>query len=180
MNAVQEQKITHFFHVLDANGNGILEANDFEMVGESMANIMGYSEKSRMRLILKLKTHALFMQILQDLNKDEANLTLAEWTQFFNEIVLSTPNDYINLSSTYLFSIFDQDEDGYIDQREYLDMFKAYGLYTSVAMKAFDLLDLNSDKRISGGELVKAFEDFFLSPDENAPGNWIFGEWRNR
>ena len=59
-----------------------------------------------------------------------------------------------------------------------MDMFKAYGLYMSVAKKAFDMLDLNSDKQISGGELVKAFEDFFLSEDENAPGNWIFGDWR--
>lgn len=179
MNTIQEQKIIHFFKVLDSNGNGTLEGNDFEMIGENMSSIIGYTEKSRERLKLKLKAHGLFIQILNDMKKDEAQLSQAEWVQFFDEVVLSKPNDYINQSSTYLFSLFDQDGDGYIDEQEYIDMFKAYGLYMSVAKKAFDLLDLNGDKRISGGELVKAFEDFFLSSNEDSAGNWIFGDWRN-
>ncbi len=179
MNAIQKQKVIHFFNVLDANGNGMLEKDDFEMIGDTMSDIIGYGEKSRERLMLKLKAYELFIQILKDIDKEEAELSLEEWVRFFDEIVLSTPNDYVNQSSTYVFSLFDQDGDGYIDEKEYIDMFKAYGLYMSVAKKAFDLLDLNSDKKISGGEMVKAFEDFFLSPEEDAAGNWIFGDWRN-
>lgn len=179
MNAIQKQKIIHFFNVLDFNRNGSLEEDDFEKIGNTMANIIGYNQKSFQRLSLRLKAHGLFIQILKDLQKDVAELSEEEWVQFFEETVLSKPNDYINQSSTYLFSLFDQDGDGFIDEREYIDMFKAYGLYMSVAKKAFDMLDLNHDRRISGGELVKAFEDFFLSPDEDAAGNWIFGDWRN-
>lgn len=178
MTDVQKQKITHFFNVLDNNGNGILEKDDFELVGETMSDIIGLDDNSVVRLELKLRAHRLFVQILKDIEKEQAELTLDEWIQFFDEVVLSQPNDYINQSATYLFSLFDQDMDGHIDEREYLDMFKAYGLYMSVAKKAFDLLDINGDGRISGGELVKAFEDFFMSPDEKAPGNWIFGDWR--
>ncbi len=179
MTDLQKQKILHFFNVLDNNSNGVLEKDDFELVGETMSDIIGYSDNARERLLLKLKAHGLFIQILRDINKEEAELTPDEWVQFFDEVVLSKPNDYDNQSSTYLFSLFDQDGDGFIDEREYLDMFKAYGLYMSVAKKAFDKLDINGDGQISGGELVKAFEDFFMSPDENAPGNWIFGDWRN-
>lgn len=178
MTDVQKQKITHFFNVLDNNGNGILEKDDFELVGETMSDIIGLDDNSVVRLELKLRAHRLFVQILKDIEKEQAELTLDEWIQFFDDVVLSQPNDYINQSATYLFSLFDQDMDGHIDEREYLDMFKAYGLYMSVAKKAFDLLDINGDGRISGGELVKAFEDFFMSPDEKAPGNWIFGDWR--
>ncbi|MEQ9467462.1 MAG: EF-hand domain-containing protein [Ekhidna sp.] len=179
MTDVQKQKILHFFNVLDHNGNGVLEHSDFEQVGDHISDIIGHSANSRERLLLRLKAHGLFIQILKDIDKDEAELSPAEWVRFFEEAVLSKPNDYVNQSSTYLFSLFDQDGDGHIDEREYLDMFKAYGLYMSVAKKAFDMLDINGDGRISGGELVKAFEDYFLSPDEKAPGNWIFGDWRN-
>lgn len=179
MTDLQKQKILHFFNVLDNNGNGVLEKDDFELVGETMSDIIGFSDNARERLLLKLKAHGLFVQILKDINKEEAELTPDEWVQFFDEVVLSKPNDYVNQSSTYLFSLFDQDGDGHIDEREYLDMFKAYGLYMSVAKKAFDMLDINGDGRISGGELVKAFEDFFMSTDKNAPGNWIFGDWRH-
>ncbi len=178
MTDVQKQKITHFFNVLDNNGNGILEKDDFELVGETMSDIIGLDDNSVVRLELKLRAHRLFVQIVKDIEKEQAELTLDEWIQFFDDVVLTQPNDYINQSATYLFSLFDQDMDGHIDEREYLDMFKAYGLYMSVAKKAFDLLDINGDGRISGGELVKAFEDFFMSPDEKAPGNWIFGDWR--
>lgn len=177
MTDLQQQKITHFFNVLDNDGNGLLEPDDFELIGNGISNIIGYAEQSVERLELKLRAHKLFVQILRDIDKKEAEITLKEWVQFFEIIVLNSPNDYVNQSSTYLFSLFDQDGDGYIDEREYLDMFKAYGLYVSTAKKAFDLLDLNGDGKLSGGELVTAFEDFFLSDDPNKPGNWIFGDW---
>ena len=177
MTEVQKQKIAHFFHVLDNNSNGILEQDDFDLVGEAMSDIIGLEENSVTRLDLKLRAHRLFVQILKDLDKEQAQLTLEEWVSFFENVVLAKPNDYINQSATYIFSLFDQDMDGHIDEQEYIDMFKAYGLYMSVAKKAFDKLDLNGDGRISGGELVKAFEDFFMSSDKKAPGNWIFGDW---
>ena len=160
MTDLQKQTVLHFFHVLDNNGNGILEKDDFELVGEKMSDIIEYSANSRKRLLLEFKAHGLFLQILKDIDKEEAELSPEEWVRFFDEIVLSRPNDYVNQSSTYIFSLFDQDGDGHIDEREYLDMFKAYGLYMSVAKKAFDMLDINGDGRISGGEFVKAFEDF--------------------
>lgn len=178
MTDLQQQKISHFFNVLDHNGNGILDADDFEEVGDHISDIIGHEGWSTGRLELKLKAHRLFVKILRDIDKKEAKVTLDEWLRFFEQTALSKPNDYINQASTYLFSLFDQDVDGYLDEAEYLDMFKAYGLYTSLAKKAFDLLDLNGDGRISGAELVKAFEDFFLSDDEEAAGNWIFGDWR--
>lgn len=179
MTDIQKQKISHFFYVLDRDGNELLQEDDFELVGDAISDIIGYEEHSVERLDLRLRAHRLFIQILRDIGKKDAAISLEEWLSFFENVVLTKPNDYINQSSTYLFSLFDQDGDGNIDEKEYLDMFKAYGLYTSTAKKGFDLLDLNDDKRISGGELVRAFEDFFLAEDAEAPGNWIFGDWRN-
>ncbi len=180
MTDLQKEKLSHFFNVLDYNGNGILEQDDFERVGNTISTIIGYEENSRERLLLRLKAHGLFIQILRDIDKEEAEISMEEWLRFFDDMVLTKPNDYVNQSSTYLFSLFDQDGDGFIDEGEYLDMFKAYGLYMSVAKRAFDLLDINGDGRLSGGELVKAFEDYFHSDDTEAPGNWIFGDWNSK
>ena len=113
MTELQQQKIAHFFHVLDHDGNGILESDDFELIGEDLSNIIGYPKESVERLDLKLKAHKLFIQILKDLGKEDANITPDEWIRFFSEVVYKRANDYINLSSTYLFSLFDQDGDGY-------------------------------------------------------------------
>ncbi|MEM0941473.1 MAG: EF-hand domain-containing protein [Bacteroidota bacterium] len=178
MTEIQKSKIDHFFDVLDHNGNGILESEDFELVSEAICDIRKLEKNATERLNLSLKTHSLFVQILKTLNKETMVIRKEEWASFFEKEVLSKPNDYVSLVSTYIFSLFDQDNDGYISKQEYLNMFKAYGMYTATAKKAFDMLDLNGDKKISKGELVKAFEDFFLSSDEKTSGNWLFGDWK--
>lgn len=179
MTEIQKTKILHFFNVLDHDGNGILEQEDFELVCESICDIRELPKNSTERLNLGIKSHVIFVQVLKDLDKGTAIIRKEEWLKFFERQILSRSEDYISKVSTYLFSIFDQDGDGFIDEKEYLDMFKAYGLYTAPAKKAFDLLDLNSDGLLSKEELIKAFEEFFFAKDEKAPGNWIFGDWRN-
>ena len=117
MTDIQKQKSTHFFNVLDNNSNGSLEKDDFELVAESISDIIGHEENSVSRLELRLRSHGLFVKVLKDLEKVEAKVALDEWVQFFDKIVLAKPNDYINQSATYLFSLFDQDMDGHIDEK---------------------------------------------------------------
>lgn len=179
MTEIQRHKLLHFFHVLDRDCNGVLEEEDFTLVGDGISDQIGHADNSRERLFIKVRAYGLFLHILDDLKKTQATLTIDEWLMFFENFVLVKSNDYILKASDYLFSLFDQDENGYLDKSEYLDMFKVYGLYTANAMKAFDLLDLNSDEKISKQELIKAFSEFFLSSETEASGNWIFGDWRN-
>ncbi|MCP4460962.1 MAG: hypothetical protein GY816_23520 [Cytophagales bacterium] len=179
MTDLQRNKVLHFFHVLDRDSNGILEEEDFTLVGDSISDLIGHAKNSSERLSLKVKAYGLFLQVLQDIGKPEATVTPEEWLLFYENHVLVKSNNYILQASEYLFSLFDQDEDGFIDKTEYLDMFKAYDLYSANALKAFDLLDLNGDQKISKQELIKAFSEFFLSSDAGATGNWIFGDWRN-
>ena len=179
MTEIQRHKAMHFFHVSDRDSNGILEEEDFTLVGDGISDQIGHAKNSSERLSLKVKTYSLFLLILKDIGKSEATLTPEEWLMFYENYVLVKSNDYILQASDYLFSLFDQDEDGYIDKDEYLDMFKAYDLYSANALKAFDLLDLNGDEKISKQELIMAFSEFFLSSDAEAAGNWIFGDWRN-
>lgn len=179
MTDIQKTKILHFFNVLDHDGNEILEQEDFELVSDAICDIRKLEKNSTERLNLGIKAHSIFVQVLKDLEKDTAVIKKEEWLKFFERQILSRSEDYISKVSAYIFSLFDQDEDKFIDESEYLDMFKAYGLYTAQAKKAFDLLDLNGDGKISKEELLKAFDDFFFAKDEKAPGNWIFGDWRN-
>jgi len=174
----QKLKLEFFFSVLDVNGNGILQPDDFTLIGDRISNLIGHEKKSKKRLNLKVKSYRLFIQILTDIGKEETELSVLEWVDFFNTHALEMPQKYVIRTVNYLFSIFDQDGDGFITEDEYLDMFKAYDLDVDDVEKGFKMLDENDDKQISKEELLSAFNDFFLSEDDDAPGNWIFGDWR--
>lgn len=178
MEELQIQKLKHFFSVLDRNGNGVLQPDDFSLIGDSISDMTNQPPRSRERLSLKVRSYRIFIQILTDLEKEEAELSMSEWLFFCENFAFKKTKEYIHRTTQYIFSLFDQDGDGFIDVDEYQDMFKAYGLDMNQSQQAFDALDLNGDGKISNNEMTAAFEDFFLSKNENAPGNIIFGEWR--
>lgn len=177
-SAIQQRKLEYFFSVLDLNGNGILQPDDFTIVGDRISDLIGLPKKSKKRLHLKVRSYRLFIQILTDIEKEKTELNKSEWLSFFTELEVEHSQKYISRTVSYLFSIFDQNGDGLITEDEYLDMFKAYDLNLEHVAMGFKLLDLNGDAQLSKEELLSAFHDFFLSTDPDAPGNWIFGDWQ--
>lgn len=182
MNEVQKSKLTYFFSVLDSNGNQILQPDDFTLVAEKISDRLGYDKESKSRLELRLKSSRLFVQILADLEKEDVSITLDDWLGFFKFFETKHPEyvkRYITRIVHYIFSLFDHNNDLQINRQEYKDMFRVYSLNPEFQDVGFDKLDENGDQYISKQELIQGCYDFFLSPDPDAPGNWIFGNWRD-
>ena len=108
MTDIQQTKILHFFNVLDHDGNGILEQEDFELVSDAICDIRDLASNSTERLNLGIKAHGIFVQVLKDLQKDTAVVRREEWLKFFERQILSRSEDYISSVSAYLFSILSQ------------------------------------------------------------------------
>lgn len=175
--AMLEQKWHYFFSVLDTDRNGVLQPSDFLLVADRMSDLVQFS-RAEQKTSLSSKSYRLFVQITTDIGKEETTLTREEWIEFFKGIVLGRPSRYISTTAKYIFSLFDQDEDGYLSRNEYQDMIRAYGLNLDEIEDNFALLDLNDDGFISKYEMIQAFEAFFLSNNREDPGNWIFGDWK--
>jgi Ca2+-binding EF-hand superfamily protein len=86
-------------------------------------------------------------------------------------------NKFVDDFAGEIFDNFDSDKDGYISLDEFIDMFCAYRIEVRFAAKAFRKIDLNHDDLISRGELISAVKEYFISNDEDAPGNWLFGNF---
>jgi len=177
----QKRKVHHFFNVLDSDRNGQLQPNDFVNVGKKIVKQLDLNPKSRSARMILLKSHRLFVQLLADLNNPELSLTLWDWIAFFRDQVES-PNDgimnhYIQRTSRHVFDLFDMNKDKLISREEYANMLTIYNISHNVAIQGFSELDTNNDNLISSDEMVEGLNNFFMSGDENAKGNLIFGEW---
>ncbi|MBY6307380.1 EF-hand domain-containing protein [Streptomyces clavuligerus] len=74
-----------------------------------------------------------------------------------------------------LMRTLDTNGDGVLSQDEYVRMYDALGIPPEHSGAAFRLLDRDGDGSISHEEFRLAIHEFYLSTDENAPGNWLIG-----
>lgn len=71
--------------------------------------------------------------------------------------------------------IVDTTGDSSLDFDEYVRMYAGLGIDPTHSSDAFRRLDRDGDGKISYEEFRTAITEFYLSDDENAPGNWLLG-----
>ncbi|KWT59752.1 calcium-binding protein [Streptomyces albus subsp. albus] len=74
-----------------------------------------------------------------------------------------------------LMSALDTDGSGQLTADEYVRMYDALGVDPATSQPAFRRLDRDGSGAISHAEFRTAIEEFYLSPDPEAPGNWLLG-----
>ena len=73
------------------------------------------------------------------------------------------------------FASIDANEDGIIQEEEFVRFFKAIDLDSDSAKLTFQSLDSNQDGLVSLDEYVTAGMDFITSEDESTPGKLFWG-----
>ncbi|MBV6646084.1 MAG: EF-hand domain-containing protein [Cyclobacteriaceae bacterium] len=179
---LQERKLTHFFGLLDLDKDGSLQIEDFSEIAERLQQEFGYAEGSKEHKFVVDAAVRFFHKLLAEMSKGNQVILMSEWLEFFDAQFISNDNDdlleeYSEFMIGFLFDLFDENHDGYIDVEEYADMFMIYGIDIRYSAKAFIDLDLNKDGRLSRNELIHAFENFITSDIADVKGNWIFGNW---
>ena len=76
-----------------------------------------------------------------------------------------------------VFDLVDADGSGEISVEEYTEIMSAFGVAEGIPEWSFKHLDLNGDGKISKDEFVTIVEQFHLSQDRDAPGNFLFGPY---
>ncbi|MFD6160045.1 EF-hand domain-containing protein [Nocardia sp. NPDC060256] len=71
--------------------------------------------------------------------------------------------------------IVDTNNDGTLSFDEYVRMYDSLGVDPAHSSDAFRRLDRDGDGSLSYDEFRTAITEFYLSDDENAPGNWLLG-----
>ena len=82
----------------------------------------------------------------------------------------------INTAVTVLNSL-DSTGNNKINLDEYKVLAAALNISESDAETAFEKLDKSGDGSLDIDELKENIKEFYLTEDENAPGNWLFGKF---
>lgn len=181
MTELQRAKQVHFFNVLDYNGDGVLERQDFIEVADRLSDLRDYKEGSSKRKavreeILRMWTNA------QSLSGSESDkeLTLENWLTHEEEVIDSDVliNSYIQGLARAIFDTLDEDNDGVISEDEYLKFFRSFRGEEGDGSAAFATLDVDGKGYLTRKEFLDIVTQFHLSDDPDAPGNWLFGAFQ--
>ena len=159
MRRRRQQKLMHLFEVLDRDNNGAIELKDFQLVGESVAKIRGWSPDTVEYEVLQASLTG-FGEMLQQLADRDGNQKIdrAEWLHCLEKEI---DYDFANL----FLQIIDTDQDGKVTIEELKTFYQTYGINIEELEEAFHTLDLNQDGHICQDEFQKIFAQFLYSDD---------------
>lgn len=185
LSELQKEKISHYFSVvLDQDRNGILDENDFLEIGESLCILWSYRpDTPEYQNVIDgcLKSWRMFEKYF---SKQNAEANREQFLMFYDTMLSdkdqSLYREFVSLMIGSIFDSFDLNNDGVISTDEYTDMFLCYHIPIRHSAKAFVKLDRDGDFKVTKTELMEAVDEFFLSSNPEARGNWLFGFWGDR
>ncbi|MEQ8713173.1 MAG: EF-hand domain-containing protein [Cyclobacteriaceae bacterium] len=177
----QKRKLTHLFTLLDINKNGYLQLGDFMSIADTLRKKMQLSEHSSHYQALCDSCKRLYDKFKEEIcQPTKKTISLEEWINYFTDVLDSDRREeivetYKVLIYSFLFDVFDDNNDGYISKEEYGEMYEIYNIDDAGIEEAFKSIDLYVDGRLSKYELINAIEVFLTSDEPKDRGNLIFG-----
>jgi juvenile hormone diol kinase len=180
LTAFQRRKLTRYFNILDADGNGYFEIEDLELIARRLAESQDIplgSEEHRALLegLGLIWDHSRQYGISKDPNK----VSLADWLAHEDYILSSEElkENYMRRITRGVFDLVDTDGDGFINVTQFGQIMLSFGVEEGIPKWSFEKLDIDHEGKISREDFVKRVEEFHLSNDRDTPGNYLFGPY---
>lgn len=169
MSKRRQRKLQRLFQMLDHDGNGAIEPQDFEQTVASLADIRGWSKQSPEYQLMATSWLGFGERLLElaDANGD-GKIEFSEWLDY-----LGKRFDH-GLADAFL-QLMDVNVDGEVAVEELTAFYQTYDLDVSEISHNFQRLDINQDGSISRAEMRELFDQFLYSEDEIATVSSLFG-----
>lgn len=182
---LHKQKLMHMFELLDVDGNGVLEYDDFRMVVDTMAEERGWERNNRRYISLVASNKRLWKMISRDIDIDgNGSISLMEWLAFHIKAFIEDPLNQgfqpkfsaaLRATASFFCDMLDSDGDGKVCIDDYIAFCAAYNVSEAKARFSFKLFDRDGSGDITMQEVEEMVKEFYLSDDPSAPGNLFFG-----
>jgi Ca2+-binding EF-hand superfamily protein len=178
LTPLRTRKIEKLFSTLDLNRDGIIDRGDFLRRVERFAELRGWTEESpqyRRNAAYSLEE---WRNLRETADVDEDGTVTREEYLRFGEIFLEDRDAvraYARGDIQLLFDAMDTDGDERVSAAEYREYLDVCGIDPAGADAFFAHADVNRDGRMTRAEMAHAFEEFLVSEDPAAGGNFLFG-----
>ena len=178
---LQRRKASHYFDLIDEDDNGFIEAHDFELRAERMADARSITdEDARATLRDRVMTWWDHLCTIADFDDDD-RVTRGEWETYWHSIQAGVDEGgdgdnktlrSLERAARGTFRAI-RKGDGAITEDEFAEWLAAWGVEESET--AFNRLDRNDTGALTEPNLIEAVKEFYLSNDPDAPGNALYG-----
>jgi len=175
LTELQKRKFKVAFDSQDVDGTGVLTQEDFQRLIDNLTNI---NDKPN------TEATALYEEMWQDLlskaDVDKSGgVTLDEWYDYIEQLISDEErlDKYVINTAVTVLNSLDSTGNNKINLDEYKVLAAALNISESDADTAFEKLDKSGDGSLDIDELKENIKEFYLTEDENAPGNWLFGKF---
>lgn len=182
---LQKEKLIHMFELLDVDGNGVIEYDDFRMVVDTMADERGWSKSHRRYIGLVAANRRLWKMYSRYFDVDgDGSITLAEWLAFHIKAFIQEPlengfdpafSGALRSTAKFFCDMLDSDLDGKVTEEDYVMFCAAYNVDEEEAREGFRMFDRNKNGILQQEEVELMVTEFYLSEDPDALGNIFFG-----
>ncbi|MFR9725802.1 EF-hand domain-containing protein [Streptomyces sp. MS19] len=162
------------FTLFDANGNGVIEADDFELMGQRvLAAAEGSDEARKAALLASLRNWWTTLATELDADQD-GRIDPAE----FNAVVLA-PERFgaaLDAFAVALSALGDPDGDGRIERPLFIALMRAIGFETPNVNALFDAFGPDDGDRITVDVWAAGIRDYYDPAKAGIPGDALVGD----
>jgi Ca2+-binding EF-hand superfamily protein len=179
-NELNQRKLTKRFELMDADGNGYLQRNDYEALGRRL--VLGFAESpesAKGRAVIDSYV-AFWDEFISRIDTDgDGRVGRDEFINWVEHNVVDGDafDSAYRPHLTAVVDLCDINDDGTVDRGEFTRLLELYGVSPDDASQSFDRIDTDDDGSLTVDEMIEAGRDFYLSSETGTSGDALFGRY---
>ncbi len=178
LSPFQKRKLTRYFNCIDHNAKGYFTIEDVDAIAIRLAQGKQIPLDSDVFELIREGIRAIWSNArLYGFSQDPDKVTLSDWLVHEANILSKEEmvEGYMKKISRDVFDLVDTQGKGVIDEKQYCLLMESFAVEPGITNWCFRQMDTMNKGFLVREEFVRIVEDFHLSEDRSAPGNYLFG-----